>query len=43
MWDADPSIFSSAEHRAEYVAESLSDFRFLYKFPNATVSTAPPV
>ena len=43
LWNSNPSSFSSSEDRAKYVAENLKNFRFLYKFPEATVSTGPSV
>jgi len=43
MWDADPSTFSSADDRAEHIAANLKDFRYLYKYPDATVSPGPSV
>ncbi|KAI9438850.1 hypothetical protein BJY52DRAFT_1195866 [Lactarius psammicola] len=36
MWDPNPSGFSPPEDRAEYIAENLKNFQFLYKFPEMT-------
>jgi len=38
LWHADPSLKVSTEARAKYAAESLGDFRFIYKEPDAFVS-----
>ncbi|KAI0253124.1 hypothetical protein BJV78DRAFT_1351967 [Lactifluus subvellereus] len=35
FWETDPTMSNSAEARAEYVADSLSDLRFVYKEPDA--------
>ena len=39
IFGANTSRFGSAEDRAEYVAENLKNFNFLYKYLQETVST----
>jgi hypothetical protein len=38
FWKANPNMIMSVEARAQYVAETLEDFRFVYKEPDACVS-----
>lgn len=38
FWRENPGLFSSPEDRADYVADSLVDMRFVYRFPDISVS-----
>ncbi len=38
MFESNPSKYDTAEDHEKYVADSLLDFRFMYKDPDAMVS-----